>query len=119
LHGLFVVRGREHEQVDALAAGDIGGVAKLAGTATGDTLAARGPTVRVAPIEVPDALLGRGCRARHAGRRRQARHGPPPLQEEDPALRVERDEETHQTLLWGVGDTHSRWRSSGSSGSSA
>jgi elongation factor G len=106
LHGLFVVRGREHEAVDALAAGDIGGVAKLAGTATGDTLAARGRPVRVAPIEVPEALLAAAVVPATQADDDKLVTALHRLQEEDPALRVERDEETYQTLLWGVGDTH-------------
>ena len=57
LHGLFVVRGKEHEPVDALAAGDIGGVAKLSGTTTGDTLAPKGQPVRVRA----DRAAGAAC----------------------------------------------------------
>ena len=95
LHGLFVVRGKDHEPVDALAAGDIGGVAKLAGTATGDTLAPKGQPVHVAPIEQPDAG------ARHGRRPEDARPTTTKLAtalhrlvEEDPALVVARDDET-------------------------
>ena len=36
------------------------------------------------------------------------------LTDEDPALHVETDRETHQTILWGQGEIHLRWRSTGS-----
>jgi elongation factor G len=106
LHGLFVVRGREHEPVEALSAGDIGGVAKLTSTATGDTLAARGRPVRVAPIERPRPVLATAVVPATQADDDKLATALHRLQEEDPSLAVERDEETHQTLLWGVGDTH-------------
>ncbi|MGH9274681.1 MAG: elongation factor G, partial [Acidimicrobiales bacterium] len=106
LHGLFVVRGREHEPVESLAAGDIGGVAKLAGTATGDTLAARGRPVRVAPIELPPAVLAMAVVPKTQADDDKLATALHRLQEEDPGLVVDRDEETHQTILRGTGETH-------------
>ncbi len=106
LHGLFVVRGKEHEPVDALCAGDLGGVAKLSGTRTGDTLAPRNRPVRVAPIETPAAVLAAAVVPATQADDDKLASALHRLQEEDPVLRVERDEETHQTLLWGTGDTH-------------
>ncbi|MGV3760684.1 MAG: elongation factor G [Actinomycetota bacterium] len=106
LHGLFLVRGKDHEPVDALPAGDIGGVAKLAGTATGDTLAGKGRPVSVPAIEQPRPVLATAIVARTQAdddKLAQALHR---LQDEDPALVVERDEETHQTILRGTGETH-------------
>ena len=47
LHGLLTVRGKEQETASELVAGDIGAVAKLATTATGDTLAPKGKPVTV------------------------------------------------------------------------
>src|SRR5690606_37520528 len=45
LHGLFTMRGKEHLPTSVLGAGEIGAVAKLGGTATGDTLAPKGKPV--------------------------------------------------------------------------
>jgi elongation factor G len=106
LHGLFLVRGKEHEPVDALVAGDIGGVAKLSATATGDTLSTRGKPVVVAPIEQPAAVLATAIVARTQADDDKLATALHRLQEEDPALVVERDEETHQTILRGTGETH-------------
>jgi len=106
LHGLFVVRGKDHEPVDALAAGDIGGVAKLAGTTTGDTLAPKGQPVHVPPIEPAPPVLATAVVPKTQAdddRLASALHR---LQDEDPALVVDRDEETHQTILRGTGETH-------------
>ncbi len=106
LHGLFVVRGREHEPVELLAAGDLGGVAKLAGTTTGDTLAPRGKPVVVPQIEQPSAVLGMAVVPKTQADDDKLTTAIHRLQEEDPALVVERDEETHQTILRGTGETH-------------
>ncbi len=106
MHGLFVVRGKEHEAVDALAAGDLGGVAKLSDTTTGDTLAKRGRPVHVPTIEQPPAVLCVAVVPKTQADDDKLATAVRRLLEEDPVLRVERDEETHQTLLWGTGDTH-------------
>jgi elongation factor G len=106
LHGLFVVRGKEHEPVDALAAGDIGGVAKLSNTATGDTLAPKGQPVHVDPILQPTPVLATAVVAKTQADDDKLASALHRLQDEDPALVVERDEETHQTVLRGTGETH-------------
>jgi elongation factor G len=106
LHGLFVVRGKEHEPVDALAAGDIGGVAKLSGTVTGDTLAPKGQPVHVDPIDQPAPVLATAVVAKTQADDDKLASALHRLQDEDPALVVDRDEETHQTVLRGTGETH-------------
>ena len=106
LHGLFVVRGKDHEPVDALAAGDIGGVAKLSNTATGDTLAPKGQPVHVDPIEPPAPVLATAVVAKTQADDDKLASALHRLQDEDPALVVDRDEETHQTVLRGTGETH-------------
>ncbi|HEY9558652.1 MAG TPA: elongation factor G [Acidimicrobiales bacterium] len=106
LHGLFVVRGKEHEPVEALAAGDIGGVAKLGGTTTGDTLAPPGQPVAVAPITAPPAVFAVAVVPKTQADDDKLATALHRLQEEDPVLVVERDEETHQTVLRGSGETH-------------
>jgi elongation factor G len=98
-------------------AGDIAAVAKLADTRTGDTLAPKGTPVKV-PRPAPPAVLRVAIKARTQAdddKLSTALH----RCDEDPALVVERDDETHQTVLRGTGETHLRWPSSGSPASSA
>jgi elongation factor G len=106
LHGLLTVRGKEQETVGELVAGDIGAVAKLTATATGDTLAPRGKPVRVAPIEQPEPTLAVAVVPRTQADEDRLAPALHRLVDEDPALRVERVDETHQTLLHGTGETH-------------
>jgi len=106
LHGLFRVSGREHEPVDALVAGDLGGVAKLSGTVTWDTLAPRGTPVRVAAPDAPPPVLAIAVVARTTADDDKLATALHRLVQEDPALVVTLDPETHQTLLRGSGETH-------------
>ena len=106
LHGLFTMRGKDQEPVTELAAGDIGAVSKLSGTATGDTLAPRGMPVVVQGTEPPAPTLSVAIRPKSKGDEDKLMTALHRIQEEDVALQVRRDDETHQTLLSGMGDTH-------------
>jgi elongation factor G len=106
LHTLFALRGKEQVPVDELRAGDIGAVAKLSSTLTGDTLAPLGTPVVVPPAALPEPTLTVAVKARTSADEDKLATALHRLQEEDPALRVRQDEETHQTLLDGMGETH-------------
>jgi elongation factor G len=106
LHGLLLVRGKDQEPAAGLVAGDIGAVAKLGDTATGDTLAPKGTPVKATPIEAPTPTLAVAVVPKTQADEDRLAPSLRRLQDEDPALIVERNEETHQTLLWGTGDTH-------------
>src|SRR5262249_37612515 len=54
LHQITTMRGKEQTPVDEVAAGDIAAVAKLHDTSTGDILGARGASVDVRPLEIPE-----------------------------------------------------------------
>jgi elongation factor G len=106
LHALFTLRGKEQEQLPEVPAGDIAAVAKLSGTNTGDTLAPKGTPVRVPATAVSDPVLSIAIRPKSKGDEDKLMTALHKLQDEDPALVVRRDDETHQTLLAGMGETH-------------
>ena len=106
LHGLFTLRGREHVDVSSLQAGDIGAVAKLSATRTGDTLAPKGTPVVVPPIEWPEPVLAVAVKAKTQADEDKLANALHRLTDEDPALVIDRSDETHQTLLRGMGETH-------------
>ncbi len=106
LHNLSVLRGKESLPAQELVAGDIGAVAKLARTGTGDTLAPKGTPVKVPPVEPPEPVLAVAVAATAAADEDKLATALHKLAEEDPALRIERDDQTHQTLLRGMGETH-------------
>jgi elongation factor G len=105
-HGLFHVRGRDHVNVDRIVAGDIGGVAKLAATHTGATLAAPGMPVRVAGVSRVAPNYGVALEPLTQADDDKLSGALARLCTEDPTIAVDRSEETHQTVLRGLGDMH-------------
>ncbi len=106
LHQVTTMRGKEQEPATELHAGDIGAVAKLADTTTGDVIAERGAEISVDPFEPPDPVLSVAIEARSKNDEDKLATALHRLVDEDPALCVDRDPETHQTLLRGMGETH-------------
>jgi elongation factor G len=106
LHGLFHLRGKEQTPTPEVVAGDLAAVAKLTATHTGDTLAPKGSPVRVPTAPPPPALLSIAVVPRTQADDDKLGAALQRLQAEDPALVVERNDETRQTLLRGIGETH-------------
>jgi elongation factor G len=103
---LLTVRGKAQEPADQVAAGDVGAVAKLTDTSTGDTLTSRdAPVVLPAPV-MPDPLLPIAIAPKSRGDEEKLSSGLARTQAEDLTLRVERNADTHQTILWGMGENH-------------
>ena len=103
---VFTMRGKNQEQLTEVVAGDIGAVGKLAHTVTGDTLADKSAPVVLPGIEPPEPLLPKAIAPQTKGDEDKLMIGLQRLIEEDPSLRLERNDETRQTILWGMGDAH-------------
>jgi len=106
VHQLFTMRGKEQDTVTEVAAGDIAAVAKLADTSTGDVLATKGSDVELEIVDPPVPVLAVAIKARSKGDEDKLANALHRLQEEDLVLRIERNPETHQTVLRGMGETH-------------
>ena len=103
---LFTLVGKEHVPVSEVAAGDIGAVAKLQQAHTGDTLSAKDAAVQVPALGLPEPLLAYAIAPKTKGDENKLATGLSRLREEDPTLRVTRNEETHQTVMHGMGEAH-------------
>jgi len=103
---LFTMRGKTQEPVTEVTAGDIGALAKLADTQTGDTLTVKGDPFTLPRIEFPEPLLAVAIAPKTKGDEDKLSAALHRLESEDPTVRVERNQDTHQTLLWGMGETH-------------
>ncbi len=106
LHQLLTLRGREQEPASEVPAGDIAAVAKLNDTSTGDILAQRGADISIEPFEPTAPVLPTAIKPKSKADEDKLANALHRLQDEDPVLKVERNAETHQTLLWGIGEAH-------------
>ncbi|HVM39995.1 MAG TPA: elongation factor G [Acidimicrobiia bacterium] len=102
-HQIFTLRGKEHDSVSEVPAGDIAAVAKLADVSTGDVL---GEEADAPAIEMPEPVLPTAVAPASKADEDKLANALHRVQEEDPVLRVERNPETHQTVMWGTGETH-------------
>lgn len=98
--------GSETTLVEAAPAGDIIAVAKLIDTKTGDTLAPKDKPVTAEPIDFPEPVLATALIARTQSDDDKMTSALYRILEEDASLMLERNSETHQTLLYGLGDSH-------------
>lgn len=101
---LYVLRGKEQIEVPELKAGDIGAVAKLTVTQTGDTMA-----VRTAPIvyhkpQISTPYTYMAYKAVNKGEDDKVSTALARMMEEDLTLKVVNDAENRQALLYGIGD---------------
>ncbi len=103
---LYVMRGKEQISVSQLQAGDVGAVAKLTDTLTGDTLCDQEHPVTLPGPEFPSPVYSVAVSPR--SKADQAKLGPTMTRicEEDPTLRWRQEPSTKQMLLEGMGGAH-------------
>ncbi len=103
---VYVLRGKDVIEVPELKAGDIGAVAKLNITATGDTIAVKSaPIVYHKPaISTPYTYMAYSAKTK--GDEDKISSALARMMEEDQTLKAVVDAENRQTLLYGIGDQH-------------
>jgi len=106
LNHLSVQQGKERLEVERLSAGDIGSVAKLKDTHTGDTFCWREVPVRLPPIPFPDPVATSAVVVKQRGEEDKLAAGLHKLHEEDPTFHFEYSSELGQTLIHGMGERH-------------
>ena len=103
---LFTMLGKNQQQVPQVAAGDIGVVARLALTTTGDTLCAREHPVIFTGIEFPRANFSMAMQPLTKTDLEKMSTVVPRICEEDPSLQTRREADTNEFIISGVGDSH-------------
>jgi elongation factor G len=101
---LLKVTGKESVEIESAPAGDIVVLPKLADTVTNDTLSAKGD-VRIATMPLPVPLFAVALVAANKADEDKLGQGLNRIMEEEPTLKVVRVAETHQTVLYALGDT--------------
>jgi elongation factor G len=105
-HTLFFPHGKVQETCREIGAGDIGAIAKLTDTHTGDTLTERDRPIQITAADFPEPIYRMAIRPATKSDEDKLGGAIQRLQEEDPTLRYERDPATHQEVLAGMGDIH-------------
>lgn len=106
LNHLFFMKGKNQIPTQVISAGDIGAVAKLQYTATGDTLCSDKLKIMYDKINLPNAVMPMAILPKSKGDEEKISLSLSKLMEEDPVFKVERDVENAETIIWGLGETH-------------
>lgn len=103
---LFTMLGKNQQPLPQIAAGDIGVVARLSVTTTGDTLCAREHPVVFEGIDFPHASFSMAIQPDTKTDLDKMSTALPRICEEDPSLQTRREPDTAEFIISGVGDTH-------------
>jgi len=102
---LYLMRGKAQEPVSNVIAGDIGAVAKLTETSTGDTLCGKDRPLMLTAVEFPHPCMSVAVHPKTKADMDKLGSSLARIAEEDPSLRVSRDVDTTETVLSGLGET--------------
>ena len=103
---LLEVQGKEHNQTAELGEGDIGAVAKLKETQTGDVLVDAERQVELPEIGFPEPVMSFAVTPKAKGDEEKMAAGLRRLGEEDPTIQMRRDPQTGEQLLTGLSQMH-------------
>ena len=103
---LSIMQGKNQVPVSDLHAGDIGAVAKLRDTLTGDTLGDKAAPIQYPPVKLPEPAISFAVEPKTRADEDKLSNGIHKLMEEDPMLRFYRDPQTKEFLVAGTGQQH-------------
>ena len=103
---LMVMQGKEHTNETEIGEGDIGAVAKLKETQTGDLLLDAERPVELPRFAFPEPVMSFAIRPKAKGDEEKMATSLRRLAEEDPTLMMRRDEQTGEQLLSGLSQMH-------------
>jgi elongation factor G len=99
--------GKQQRPASVVLAGDICTIGRLSRAETGDTLSSKSEPLVLKPWTMPEPLLPVAVAPRAKTDEDKLSVGLARLAAEDPSLRIEQNPETHQTVLWCMGEAHS------------
>lgn len=106
LSNLYVMRGKKQIPVKTAQAGDILVATKLQETGTGDTLCDRKQPIAYEAPAYAEPMLMMAIRAKKKGEEDKLGSVLARITEEDPTIRVRKDAETKEVLVYGIGELH-------------
>ena len=103
---LLLLQGKDHEPAQEFGEGDIGAVAKLKETGTGDVLLTEERPIDLPPLDFPQPVMSFAITPKAKGDEEKMASALRRLHEEDPTLTLRRDEQTGEQLLGGLSQVH-------------
>lgn len=106
LGGFFYLQGKEQIAIEKAKVGDIVATAKLKNTSTGDTLCAKGASIKFESIGFPEPSITFAIEPKTRADEDRISQAVHRITEEDPTARIERDPETNELIIAGNGQLH-------------
>lgn len=103
---LLRLQGKDNSPTDVLGPGDIGAVAKLKATNTGDSLCDESQQILFSPIQFPNPLMSFAVEPKSKGDEEKIGTSLKRFVEEDPTLVVKRDTQTNELIISGLSQVH-------------
>ncbi len=103
---IFRMQGKEQTPVTIVSAGGIGAIAKLKKTNTGDTLCDKEFPIEFKKVEYPEPIMKFAIFPKSKGDEDKLSIAINRIQEEEPTIRIYRDEDTGETIIAGMGESH-------------
>lgn len=103
---IYQLEGKEEKSLDFVVAGDIGAMAKLKETKTGDTICDNSRMIKFKPLEFPEPSYSSSVKPKTRKDEDKISTALNRLTSEDPTCRVSRDPQTKELILSGMGELH-------------
>lgn len=103
---LFILQGKEQVPADKLYAGDIGAVAKLKDTHTGDSLGADSSKIQFEALTFPEPAVSQSVKPKSKQDEEKISGALQKLALEDPTIKISRDSQTKELIISGIGELH-------------
>jgi len=106
LNQLYIMDGKNREQVEKLSAGDIGATLKLKFTKTNDTLRVKGSDITIKPINYPEARINKAVIAADKNDEEKLNEALKKINIQDPTVNIKYSKELKQMILSCQGELH-------------
>lgn len=106
INKVMIIRGKKQEEMPYIGSGDIGAVAKLQNTKTGDTLCSPARKVVLEKIDYPSPCYSMAIYPKTKGEEDKVAQAVMKIMEEDPTITLVNNKETKQMIVSGLGEQH-------------
>lgn len=103
---ILIMNADKREDIKEVGAGDIVAAVGLKNTKTGDTLCAENKQIVLESMNFPEPVIGVAIEPKTKSDQEKLGISLNKLAEEDPTFKVKSDEETSQTVIYGMGELH-------------